>query len=278
MTKIAVLSDVHGNVTALKAVLADAKAHGCEEYWFLGDLFLPGPGTEDLLALLDAVPITAYVGGNWESLLLRAIDGPIDAHDPGDVYFAILGDYIRQHVTVQTLTRLRQLPQVVTLTRQQLRFQLTHNSRTQNWGPALLPWADQAAFEELATSDADIMLYGHTHHQLLRQTRHGQLIINPGTVGMPFPNWEPFWTDLRAQYCILTLEAQPVPDVEFRHVAYDVTTEMAVATQRALPYLPLYQDQLEHGNVYTHDDAKLAEMTATLGYASRLTQILHNQD
>lgn len=38
--KIAILSDVHGNATALEAVIADAKNQGASEYWLLGDIFL----------------------------------------------------------------------------------------------------------------------------------------------------------------------------------------------------------------------------------------------
>lgn len=49
MKKVAVLSDVHGNVTALEAAIADAQAAGADEYWFLGDLFMPGPGTHDIV-------------------------------------------------------------------------------------------------------------------------------------------------------------------------------------------------------------------------------------
>ena len=45
--RIAILSDIHGNTTALKAVLADAKELEATEYWLLGDLFLPGPGGND---------------------------------------------------------------------------------------------------------------------------------------------------------------------------------------------------------------------------------------
>ena len=45
--KIAILSDIHGNATALEAVIADAKNQGVSEYWLLGDIFLPGPGAND---------------------------------------------------------------------------------------------------------------------------------------------------------------------------------------------------------------------------------------
>lgn len=41
MTTIAILSDIHGNMTAFSAVIQDAKAHQADEYWFLGDLFYP---------------------------------------------------------------------------------------------------------------------------------------------------------------------------------------------------------------------------------------------
>lgn len=44
MTKIAVLSDIHGNTTALEAVLADAQKAGVDEYWLLGDILMPGTG------------------------------------------------------------------------------------------------------------------------------------------------------------------------------------------------------------------------------------------
>ena len=45
--KIAILSDIHGNTTALAGVLEDAKNLGATEYWLLGDIFLPGPGAND---------------------------------------------------------------------------------------------------------------------------------------------------------------------------------------------------------------------------------------
>lgn len=70
--KIAILSDIHGNATALEAVIADAKNQGVSKYWLLGDIFLPGPGANDLVALLKDLPITASVRGNWMIVSLRS--------------------------------------------------------------------------------------------------------------------------------------------------------------------------------------------------------------
>ena len=50
--KIAVFSDVHGNYTALKAVYEDMQEQGVTESWFLGDLFAPGSGAQDLWDLM----------------------------------------------------------------------------------------------------------------------------------------------------------------------------------------------------------------------------------
>ena len=69
--RIAILSDIHGDTRALEAVIADARALGATEYWLLGDILLPGPGRDDLFELLDAIPITAAVRGNWDDCVLR---------------------------------------------------------------------------------------------------------------------------------------------------------------------------------------------------------------
>ena len=49
MTKIALLSDIHGNTTALEAVLADARQLEVDEYWLLGDILMPGTGRRRIL-------------------------------------------------------------------------------------------------------------------------------------------------------------------------------------------------------------------------------------
>ena len=64
--RIAILSDIHGNTTALEAVIKDAQELGATEYWLMGDILLPGPGRNELFELLSSIPITATVrGGVW---------------------------------------------------------------------------------------------------------------------------------------------------------------------------------------------------------------------
>ena len=73
MTKIALLSDIHGNTTALEAVLEDSRKAKVDEYWLLGDSLMPGTGRRALLELLEELPSTVKVLGNWEDSLWRAL-------------------------------------------------------------------------------------------------------------------------------------------------------------------------------------------------------------
>ena len=72
--RIAILSDIHGNTTALEAVIKDAQELGATEYWLMGDILLPGPGRNELFELLSSIPITATVRGNWDDCVLEALD------------------------------------------------------------------------------------------------------------------------------------------------------------------------------------------------------------
>lgn len=274
MRKIAVISDVHGNVTALQAVIQDARQQHCTDFWFLGDLFVPGPGAHDLLAMLDALPITAYVRGNWEDGFLETVDGLIDETDPTDVYEVLIDDYVQAQLASTEIERIRQLPLCQTRTVDGLTFQLSHNLPTKNSGQALSPTAPQKGFDRLALSGADVLIYGHVHHQLLRQSTAGQLVVNPGTVGMPFPHWTRFATDLRAQYAVITTHGQQSPDVDFRKVDYDRDAEIALARHRQVPYPDLYADQLTTGRVHTHDNNAIIRATKRWGYHDRLQHII----
>ena len=70
--KIAIFSDVHGNYTALKAVYEDMQEQGVTESWFLGDLFAPGSGAQDLWDLMQKINPDVYIRGNWDDLMIRA--------------------------------------------------------------------------------------------------------------------------------------------------------------------------------------------------------------
>ena len=108
--RIAILSDIHGDTRALEAVIADARDQGATEYWLLGDILLPGPGREDLFDLLDAIPITAAVRGNWDDCVLEALDGEYGLEDPQEIQMLRLTQYVMEEIDPNRIDWLRSLP------------------------------------------------------------------------------------------------------------------------------------------------------------------------
>lgn len=98
MTKIALLSDIHGNTTALEAVLEDSRKAKVDEYWLLGDSLMPGTGRRALLELLEELPITVKVLGNWEDSLWRAMRGMLDETRPSHRYLMRQCQYILEEI------------------------------------------------------------------------------------------------------------------------------------------------------------------------------------
>lgn len=70
----AFLSDVHGNLPALEAVLADIDARGIDEIYFLGDVLGKGPSVHEVLDLLRR-RCRGAVYGNWDRLVLYSPEG-----------------------------------------------------------------------------------------------------------------------------------------------------------------------------------------------------------
>lgn len=91
-------------------MIADAKTQGASEYWLMGDIFLPGPGANDLVALLKELPITASVRGNWDDCVLEALDGQYGLEDPQEVQLLRMTQYLMERMDPATIVWLRSLP------------------------------------------------------------------------------------------------------------------------------------------------------------------------
>lgn len=231
MTTIAILSDIHGNMTAFSAVIQDAKAHQADEYWFLGDLFLPGPGSDKLWATLHELKPTHIVKGNWDNDLFWVLDGPVDLSQPTDVYFSRLVAYLWPHLTAENLATIRNWPLHEVFEQDGLIVSLAHNLPDKNHGHALYPDQPQLNFDQIAPdSQIDLAVYGHTHQQLLRYTSNGQVILNPGSIGQAYSPRPHLQTTTYADYALLQLNDGAITDLDLRQVPYDVViTSQATA-------------------------------------------------
>ncbi|WP_303973841.1 metallophosphoesterase [Streptococcus merionis] len=265
--RIALLSDIHGNRTALEAVLADAKKQNITEYWLLGDLFLPGPGAQDIIDLLRRIPITLSVRGNWEDCFLRSLDNSFNPDNPTDIYLARLSQYLHPHLTDKDIETMRQTPMTAKRQINGINIAISHHMPHKNFGRELVYDAPTERFDVLFTdSSVDIAIYGHIHVQTLRYSSQGQIIINPGSIGQPYYPWDKLREDLRAQYAILEIGETGISQMDFRKVAFNVELELKRAKEANIPYLDLYTELMRDGITHTHDKTLLTQIHQDRGY------------
>ena len=273
--KIAILSDIHGNTTALAGVLEDAKKLGATEYWLLGDIFLPGPGANDLVALLKDLPITASVRGNWDDCVLEALDGQYGLEDPQEIQLLRMTQYLMERLNPEHIDWLKNLPMVAKKEVEGLRFSLSHNLPEKNYGGDLLVENDTEKFDQLLNETTDVAVYGHVHKQLLRYGSQGQQIINPGSIGMPYFDWVGL-KNHRAQYALLEVENGELVNIQFRKVAYDYEAELESAKTKDLPFIEMYEELRREDNYRGHNIELLTSLIEQHNYLQEANAFLES--
>jgi len=275
--KIALLSDVHGNSTALEAVLADAESKQVTDYWFLGDLLMPGTGRRNILERLDQLPISLQVRGNWEDSLWRALHGKLDLSRPSHLYLTRLCHFILEEIRPEEIDRMQDLPLQVLTEVEGLKIAVSHHLPDKNWGRELIHIGEQADFDRLFEgNEAAIAIYGHIHQQFLRYGTKGQLVINPGSIGQPFFLDATLRQDLRAQYAIIEIDETGLKDVDLCRVAYDVEQELEIARELQLPYYEIYEESIVNGIHHTHNHDLLREISEREDYFASVKEFLRD--
>ncbi len=275
--KIALLSDVHGNATALEAVLANAESQGVTDYWFLGDLLMPGTGRRNILDRLDQLPISLQVRGNWEDSLWRALHGKLDLSRPSHLYLTRLCHFILEEIRPEEIDRMQELPLQVLTEVEGLKIAVSHHLPDKNWGRELIHIGEQADFDRLFEgNEAAIAIYGHIHQQFLRYGTKGQLVINPGSIGQPFFLDATLRQDLRAQYAIIEIDETGLKDVDLCRVAYDVEQELEIARELQLPYYEIYEESIVNGIHHTHNHDLLREISEREDYFASVKEFLRD--
>lgn len=275
-TRIAVFSDVHGNLSAFEAMYHDSLKQNVDQYWFIGDLLMPGPSVMKVWQLFEKLNPQVVVRGNWDNLVVHGARGLMDLDKPSHIYFARLAQYIERHTPAKVIDNIASWPLHITKQVGPLNFGISHNLPNLNMGQDLFPTNPTENFDRLfavdSKSSVDVAIYAHVHHQLLRYASDERIILNPGAVGEPFNHWKTLQQDLRAYYLILEVDESGLAETNFRHVNYDRSVESDRAVTDGVPYAELYQRMMRTGVAYTHDNDLLNEFNEKYGYAEEYRQ------
>ena len=277
MKKVAIISDIHGDFTAFKHVVEDAESQNVDEYWFLGDLLMPGPGTDSILRLLNSINTTQMIRGNWDDFLFEDILSISKQYidEPQTTYIVELLQYTFNHLSTKNLNQMQHWPIYAETSVSGLKILLAHNYPKKDFGHELLPYEKQHNFDELLFQKPyDLAIYGHTHHQLLRTSSNDQLVINPGSIGQPYTAWQKLSADRRAQYSIITFDDTGYGGIDFRKVSYPIADELNFAKENNLPFFELYKKIFDDGKAFTHDNDALNEQINKYNYKADVLKYL----
>ncbi|MCW9089657.1 MAG: metallophosphatase family protein [Gammaproteobacteria bacterium] len=193
--KIAVLSDVHGNVPALEAVLEDIAAWGADQVIVNGDLLNRGPCSLAVLQCLQQeLPQACLLRGNHENWLLHCAgrepnpDSPTFEIDRFAHWSVVqLGEALQPVAAWDDHLDMAEL--------EGGSLHITHGSRLGD-RKGIQPECEGEELAEKLGDPRDLFIVSHTHRAFTRRV-NATLLINTGSVGQPFDG------DKRASYARL---------------------------------------------------------------------------
>jgi len=192
MSLIAIISDIHGNLPALKTVLDDIKKRNIEEIYCLGDLVDFAPWTNEVIQLIRDSAIPCIMGNHDERIAFDEEIIPVSKHSPEETYARTTAINITKYViTEENKQYLSQLPAEFRLT-----FEYGGSAKTVLLVHASTNSNDEYIYEShdqdlvrqmLDDNNADVLIMGHTHKSYIKTIHKSghpdKLAINAGSVG-----------------------------------------------------------------------------------------------
>ncbi len=216
MTRVALLSDIHGNIVALEAVLADMERRGpFDQIIVAGDLAWSGPWPAEVVDRVQTLD-AAVIQGNTDAFFGSDLpEAPIGKNAER---FAALLAWMSQQLGPQRAAYLAGLPFSHRITPAPGHALLAVHANPSDLDRPIMPKTAKTDLDELLAADGDpdwaVLAFGHVHVPFVRQW-DGRTLVDIASVGLPMDG------DTRAAYAILTWKDQRW-QVEHHRVLYDV--------------------------------------------------------
>ena len=216
MIKVAVISDIHGNLEALKSVLDDINSSGIKRLLVLGDLALMGPEPEETVTFIKQLA-SEYdidiIQGNTDLFIVNDAVPNIPDFAKNSIIYA------KEVLSDENISFLKILPKEKSIKIGETSVLMVHGSPRKN-DENILPAKSIKEIKPMIENVKEtLILCGHTHlpagYQIEKQT-----VVNVGSVGRPFTE------DQKACYVVLEIDENKKDSfsVEHRFVSFDVQT------------------------------------------------------
>ncbi|MGG3562959.1 metallophosphoesterase family protein [Neobacillus rhizosphaerae] len=236
MEKIAVISDIHGNIPALESVLSDIDSRNIKRIICLGDLVGKGPQSSMAIQIIQK-HCERVIRGNWDDFFPK----PQEA------------DTIKWHqnqLTKHQMDYLKDLPFSVEFMMSGKLVRMFHASprsvyeRIQPWDSLerrLSMFENTACTENIeGKREPDVVCYGDIHNAY-QQNIKGKTLCNVGSVGNPLDLTQASYAILEGEY---NQTEKGVFSIQLVRVPYDIELSIQLAREAAMPELAEYIQEL----------------------------------
>ena len=187
--KIAVISDIHGNLDALEAVMVDIRQNNCDKVFVLGDYAMAGPQPAQVIDWFFKKQFEEsfrMIQGNTD---LMIADFSEELYNNVKEKAPIMAEALKNDITLINPIQkdfLKNLPIQLEVEEEGVKFLLVHGSPRRN-NEDIMPDLPLSKIEEMLENiNADVVLCGHTHIPCGFQTESKKTVVNVGSIGRPF--------------------------------------------------------------------------------------------
>lgn len=233
--RVALISDIHGNLVAFDAVLEDIARAQVDRIVCLGDVAAFGPQPDETVSRLGELGCPVVMGDADATLLT-----PLPPADDELLHrLQEIDAWSAARLSPENRAFLASFAPTVSLDLEGVALLCYHGSPRAYSDPIRATTSDDDLAQMLSGTEACIYAGGHTHLQLLRRFRE-TLVLNPGSVGLAYdrapapgvPVRNPSW----GEYALLTVEDGGRLAVDLRRVPFSVAALKEAAHANAMPY------------------------------------------
>jgi predicted phosphodiesterase len=235
--RTALVSDIHGNGVALRALVEDLDRQEVDQVVCLGDVAQGGPQPAEVIDVVVGRGWSVVIG-NADAFLLDEDAG----NEPKTPRHLEMREWSNEQLGPERLELIARFEPTVDAGLGEGQRLLAFHGSPSSYDDVILPTLDPAEHRALLGDfDADVLAGGHTHVQWQRRFG-GTVYLNPGSVGLGFDHDQPE-DDLRfdpwASYAIVTVE-DGATEIGFRRVPFDHREVVAATRETGMPHADWY--------------------------------------
>lgn len=227
--KIAVISDIHGNLQALESVLEDIKKENCTKIFCLGDLAMAGPQPEETIEKIKELsksPDFELIQGNTDQYLGARSSITADNIKKANPVMGAAYEADLKVIKSENIDFLKNLPPQKETEIAGVKILLVHGSPRAN-NENIFPGMPLEKVEEMIKdTNAQLIFCGHTHQPCGYQTNTRQTVVNAGSVGRPLSEVP------KACYAVLEISQDGEFYIEHKNVSYDKEKASEILSKR----------------------------------------------